>query len=50
MNPAAYEVTITRADGYVFRTAFDTIDEVREFMTRAAAVLLPRETLTFRTL
>ncbi len=42
-----FEVTITRPDGYVFRNAFATIAEVREFMERAAMVLLPRETLSF---
>jgi putative intracellular protease/amidase len=42
-----YEVTITSADGHVFRTAHATIDEVREFMKHAALVLLPGETLSF---
>jgi hypothetical protein len=42
-----YEVTITDRSGYVFRNAFATIDEVREFMARATLVLLPGETLSF---
>ena len=42
-----YEVTITRADGYIFRTTHATIDDVREFMKHAALVLLPGETLSF---
>lgn len=42
-----YQVTITRADGHVFNNAFSTIDEVRDFLARAALVLLPSETVSF---
>lgn len=43
-----YEVTLSKPDGYVFRYAFETIAEVRDFMARTVAVMLPREQLTFR--
>lgn len=42
-----YEVTITRPDGYVFRNAFATIEEAREFMASATHVLFPGESLSF---
>lgn len=40
-----YTVTLTRADGYVFNNGFDTLQEAREFLAQAAAVLFPGETL-----
>lgn len=41
----SYQVTLTRADGYVFNNAFPTLTEAREFMAQASSVLFPGETL-----
>jgi hypothetical protein len=46
MSDKKFVVRLTRADGYEFNTAFDTIIQAREFIARAATVTFPGETIT----
>lgn len=45
-----FQVTITRVDGYVFRNAFETISEARDFVKLASSVLFPGETIRLETI
>jgi hypothetical protein len=40
-----FQVTLTRADGYIFNNFFDSLAEAREFMESAGKVMFPGETL-----
>ena len=45
-----YVVTIKRTDDHVFNNGFETLEEVREFIALAALVLLPGETVSYKSL
>jgi len=47
-TPKHYEVTLTTAEFYVFNTLCKSPAQLRHFLSMAAEVLKPGETLTYK--